>query len=219
MANVLYSVMLPEVSPHCSGAPEPQMINAIRNACIEFCMRSWCWNVDTSNMGISPTVQDYPIDPSVLPSSSAVADIMYGYFNGVTIPPITKADAEIDFPAWRTRSGPTPKRFLAGDAATKVSLIPIPNVSASGLIFSLALKPSRRSTGFPDFLYERYLEDISHGAIYRMMSIPHKSWSNANLALTHKNLFENAAAQARVDNSKSYTRAVLRSRPSGVANW
>lgn len=228
MSNVLYTAMLPEVSPHCSGAPELQITNAIRNACIEFCMRSWCWQVESDPMPVSANVQDYSLAGTYQPATAAIAEILYGYFNGKPIAPITKDDAIKECPNWKTHTGTKPTRFLAGDAMTSVSLIPIPSGNSStssqsivpnGLFFTLALKPTRGSTGFPDFLYERYLEDIAHGAIARMVAIPHKNWSNANLALFHKKEFIDAAATARIESSKSFTRAKLRSSVTGVARW
>lgn len=228
MASVLYTTLLPEVAPHANGAPEPIVINAIRNACIEFCERSWCWQIDTPPMAVANKVQDYGLVAS-LPSQSAIASIMYGYFNGKPIDPITKEEVNLKFPNWKTQLGQKPMRYLAGDVMTKVSLIPIPNtnlptggttsVVPDGLFFTLALKPTRASTGLPDFIVERYLEDIANGAIFRMAAIPGRGWSNANMALARKKLFDDGIANARQDSSKSYTRANLRNINTGVARW
>lgn len=228
MATTLYTAMLGEVQPHVVGAPEAQVLNAIRNAWIDFCVGSWVWTVDSTPQPIAQNVQDYVIDLSGLPTGTTIAEIMYGYFNGKPLDPITRADADGEYPNWKTTTGSPPKRFLATDAKTKVSLIPIPSgyaptvpspLISPGLFFTLALKPTRASSGVDDFLYERYMENVAHGAIYRMLSIPHKVWSNANLTLAHKKMFEDAVTDARRESALGFTRAALRTRPRGVANW
>jgi hypothetical protein len=228
MANVLYTTLLPEVAPHANGAPESIVINAIRNACIEFCERAWCWQIDTTPMSVASNVQDYNLVAS-LPAQSAIASIMYGYFNGKPIDPITKEEVNLRFPNWKTQVGQKPMRYLAGDVMTKVSLIPIPSTNLptgvsgtivpNGLFFTIALKPTRASTGLPDFIVEKYLEDLANGAIFRTAAIPGRGWSNANMALARKSLFDNGIANARQDSSKSYTRANLRNINTGVARW
>lgn len=223
MATVLYSAMLPEVQPHAHSAPEPMVINAIRNAAIEFCERSWVWQIVTPNMGITANTQDYTLDLSAVTTGAAVAEIMQGYYKDKPIIAVSEADIILDYPTWRTRTGTTPLRFMGKDVQTKVSLVPIPSttvVAATALMyFKLAIKPTRSSTGLPDFIYEKYLEDIAHGAVARLVMVPHKPYSNANMALSHRKLFDDAIAKARVDSSKSFTRATLRSRVSGVARW
>lgn len=229
MAAVTYESFLPEVAPHCGGAPEPLIINSIRNAAINFCQRSWCWLTDLAPVGITINVQDYAVT-GALPAESTIAQIMYGTYNGKAILPITRAEATALDPDWRNTVGLTPKRFLAKDGATTVSLIPIPSATAAagggsgpvvfnGITWSVALKPTRASTGVPDWIYQNYIEDISHGALFRMFSMPKKQWTNANLAGGHKTLFENAAAVARVVASKSFTRAAHRNINTGVARW
>ena len=224
-----YQSFLPEVAPHCRGAPEQMVINAIRNACIDFCERSWIWIYDLDPFAIAANIQDYTLDASTIPTQSAIAEVLYGYYNGKPIGPIPRDMLEGEFPNWRTETGTTPKRFFAKDAGTTVSLIPIPNSNISagggspivpnGATFTVALKPTRASTGLPTWIYEKYLEDIAQGATYRMYAMPKKDWTNANLAGTHKALFEDAAANARQDSSKSFTRGNIRNRASGVANW
>lgn len=224
-----YDQVMPEVAPHVAGAPEPLLINAIRNSVIEFCERSWAYFGETTPRALVANQQDYTISADV-PAGTAIAQIMYAYFNGLPISPITRDDAIKLDSNWRNRTSPQPKRYIATDSGTKVSLIPVPSANvpavivppklvSNGITFSVALKPSRASTSFPDHLFEKYLEEIGHGAIMRLLGTPHKTWSNANLALFHQAKFLDGCSNARVDSSKSWTRATLRSKVDGVANW
>jgi hypothetical protein len=229
MAATLYTAFLPEVSPHCEGAPETQVVNAIRNAAIEFCEKSWVYIYDLEPFPIAANVQDYEIAASDLPATTVIAQILYGYYNGIPVPPVTRDMVMSEFPRWRTQTGQAPTHFLANDAAASVSLIPIPNgnynggtsgtVLPNGMTFTVALKPTRASTGVPSWIYERYLEDIAKGALFRLYAMPKKFWTNANLAAVNKTLFNDAISKARNDAAKSFTRATNRNRNTGVARW
>lgn len=224
-----YDQVLPEVNPHVGGAPEPLVINAIRNSVIEFCERSWAYFGETTPRALIANQQDYTISADV-PAGTAIAQIMYGYFNGKPIDPIAKDDAIKQDSNWRNRKGPQPTKYIATDSGLKVTLIPVPsaavaavivgaNLVSNGITFTVALKPTRASTAFPDHLFEKYLEEIGHGATARVLAIPHKAWSNANLALFHRSAFVDGCAAARQDSSKSWTRASLRGAVKGVARW
>lgn len=215
-----YTAFLPEVAPHCEGAPEQVVVNAIRNSVIDFCERSWAWIYQTTAAALVASQQDYTL---VVPTGTTVAQIIDGYYYGERIVPITRATVFDTLPAWRTQTGTKPKFYMANDGGKTVSFIPIPSavsVLPIGFTFTLALKPTRASTDMTaDWLYERYLEDIAHGALYRMYAMPKKAWTNANLAGTHKKLFEDGASAARVEASKSFTRSYNRNLNTGVARW
>lgn len=222
-----WSALLPEVNPFVGGAPEALVLNAIRNAVIEFCERSWAYVADTTPLAMVAKQQDYRPIP---PAGTAIAQILYGYYNGKIIWPTTKDDALKLDQNWRNRTGTRVDTFIAAGSGSLVSVIPVPsvavpavvvspNVMSNGLVLTAAIKPARDAKQFPAHLYERYLEEIAHGAVARVLSIPHKVWSNVNAALFHRNAFLDGASQARADASKGFTRAALRSRPRGVANW
>ena len=222
MANVSYQSFLPEVMPHVQGAPEPQVVNAVRDAAVEFCERSWVWIADTAPIGVTAGTADYAI---VSPdSNAAIAEYLYGYWNNKQVDPIARDVLDKEHCGWKTRTGTTPMKFMARDAMTGVTLIPIPSLTVAPgpttLYFTVALKPLRsQASGVPDWLYEKYLEDIGHGAISRMQMITGQRWSNANAALAHKKLFDDAIGKARSKAAKSFTRAALRNRAYGVARW
>jgi len=223
MANVTYQAFLPEVMPHVQGAPELQVINAIRDAAIEFFDRSWVDIHQSAPLALIANTQAYQLT-SVDPNF-AIAKVLYGVYNNMEIHPITRADAFRDYPLWLTQTGTRPCRFI-GRGDYTVLLLPIPSVASvpvgnvNALFFYIAQKPTRAQTaGVPDWSFERYLEVISHGAISRMQMITGQPWSNGNAALAHKKLFDDGIAVARVESSKSFTRAALRNRAHGVARW
>lgn len=224
MAN--FTDFLLQVAPHCVGAPEAMVVNEIRNAAIEFCDRSWVWIANTAPIGLTANQQDYTLTTPV--TGTQIAQPLYGTYSGKHLDPKARDDVIREDADWRNTSGTTPTAFIANDGGVSVSLIPVPSTTVAagtgktvndGLHFTVALKPGRTQTTIPDWICERYLEVISHGALYRMYAMPKKLWTNANLAGAHKTLFEDGIAAARKKASRSFTRASLRNRKDGVANW
>lgn len=220
-----YEQFLREVSPHSGGAPEPLVVNAIRNAAIDFCKRSWCWVYNTTPVGITADTQDYT--PTV-PSGSKVAQVLYVTYNGKPVEATTRDEEIRSNPDWRNTTGTTPKRYIVNDDGESVALLPIPSATVAagstgivhdGLHFTVALKPTRASEDVPDWLYENYAEDIAKGALARLYAMPKKLWTNANLAAVNHSLFKDAAAMVRSRVSRSFTRAPLRNYRTGVASW
>lgn len=223
-----YTSFIPEVLPFCDGAPEKVIINAIRNAAIEFCDKSWIYIFNMPPIGVTANVQDVVIN-AALPAATAIAKVIQGYWNAQPIDAITRAEIVDEDATWRTRTGTSVCKYLIKDGYTIASLMPIPSktvaagggntIMVNGLSFTLALKPTRASLNVPDWLYELYLEDIAHGALARMYAMPKKAWTNANLAGTHKGKFDDAISAARVVASRSFTRSQNRNRATGVARW
>lgn len=230
-----YDNLLPEVAPHVAGASEPLVVNAIRNAVIEFCERSWAYQVLLGPITITPFVQEYVFAAGTngQPALTTTAAIMWALYNRRQLGAVAKADLNIDTYNWQSptpgsvitttqaQTGTAPTRYYSDQESALIGLTPIPNAIASqgGFYVQVALTPSRASADFPTWIYENYLEELAHGALYKLFAMPKKAWTNANLAGTYKKMFLEDCADARVDSARSYTRAPIRTRNFGVARW
>jgi hypothetical protein len=230
-----YDTVLPEVAPHVAGAGEMLVVNAIRNSVIDFCKRSWAYQVLLGPITITPFIQEYVFAAGTYgqPAATDQAQIMWAKYNNRVIWPVTKADLNLDQYNWASptpqsvivasaaRCGNNPLNYYSDQESSLIGLTPIPNAvpNVSALYVQMALNPLRASVDMPDWIYETYLEDIAHGALYKLFAMPKKMWTNANLAGTYKKLFEEGCADARIQSARNYTRAPLRTRPMGVARW
>lgn len=158
------------------------------------------------------------IYPLTLPANTVVAKGLNAWLNDNWIDPIATDDVNTEFNDtqfgwvgvnWRTDVNlPTRWNIESGD--TNVTLF-LPPSTTGALRIEVALKPTRASTTFPSWIYERYIETIAHGAKSRIMMSPKKPYSDLKLASYHSEMFNGLVGEARIRAVRGTTRAALRS--------
>lgn len=152
-----------------------------------------------------------------LPSGSMMAKGISAWINDAPIDPISQDDLDNEFnntsfgwvgTNWRTDVN-LPTRFYFPDDNT-VGLLLAPNTNGNMRILA-ALKPTRASTSFPQWIYEREVETIAHGAKWRILRTPKKPYTDLQLAAYHREEFYGGLATARVRVARAATRGPLRS--------
>lgn len=206
MAEVNYNTLLPEIYLHAKSAAEPVAINAIRNACVEFC-RDSLWLVRTFDpVPVIAGTAEYEVDP---PSSqytiSQIIDPIYVNDRIVRgLPPAQLRRAYGG--SWNTRTG-TVERFVMFDPGV-ITLVPIPDTSySSGLTGQYALVPTRTSTTIYDGLLEDYREEIAAGALARLLMEPETGYQNPELAKGMYQMFRRGVSSAKLSAMKSHVGA------------
>lgn len=170
---------------------------------------------DTVNIGatVMKLVDQYPM---TLPSGAAFAKGLKAWLNDSPIDPISPDDLDNEFNNtafgwvgvnWRTDVN-LPTRWYTYDDG-RVALELAPN-AAGNLRILAALKPTRASTSFPEWIYERYIETIAHGAKARIMTIPKKPYSDPTTGAWHLGEYNGLIGEARVRMARGSTRAPLR---------
>lgn len=170
---------------------------------------------DVVDSGATVTKLEY-LYPLTLPSDTAIAKGLRAWLNDSLIEPISQDDLDNEFNNtefgwvgvnWRTDVDLPTRWYLPDDGTVGLLLAP----SAGGnLRIEAALKPTRVSTSFPSWIYERHLDTIVHGAKARLMMIPKKPFTDLELGRYHYNKFEEGVANARVGVATGNTRAPLR---------
>lgn len=209
MSTTLFTAWYDEVLPEVPGCPQPVALNAIRNAAIEFCRRSWVWRVSLDTMPVYAEVPDYELEP---PTKTKVAKILQVWFQGREIYP--KAPDELNrlYARWPAETG-TPKWFVQRDPEILL-LVPMPLTSIEDAVEAeVAIAPSRASTGIDSAIYEKYLDAITHGALARLFRSKSKPWTDTVLAADRTNQFDAAIGLAKVDAVKGHGRSRLRVKP------
>lgn len=172
-------------------------------------------NLDVlSGAAVTKLVDLYPV---TTPSNTVVAKGLKAWLNDAPIDPISPDDLDNEFNNtifgwvgvnWRTDVNLPTRWYMADDSTVGLALAP----SATGNLRILtALKPTRASTTFPTWIYERYIETIAHGAKAKIMATPKKPYSDVKLALYHSEMFNSAIGEARIRAARGNTRAPLRS--------
>lgn len=168
------ATFIPEILPYAPACPDMAIEANVISAAIKFCEDSKAWQYNMDPMVAVAGLGEYDLEP---PAASVVDRIHTVTHNGLPLEPVTMKTMDERVPK-RTTYTATPKFYLK-NSSTTLLLGPIPAATLSGgLRIRLVLKPVRTATSLNDELYNDYFEAILRLALYRLLSIPGKDWSN-----------------------------------------
>lgn len=205
-----YTKFLPEVMPYVHDCPEFVAVNAIRNACIEFCDKTLYLQYTHDPITLCPGQATYDLD---LPEDTISARIMDGWFDNLPLTPKSEDELKRIFPMdWRQMEGRP--QWVTQQDPTEVIVVPSPFYkSVDGLRLIVALRPTRDSLTIDDAIYDRYAEAIAFGAKARLYDTPGQPYSDASQAVKFRSWFEAAIGEAKIERNRGLTRSGLRVRP------
>lgn len=169
------------------------------------------------DIGASVTKLVY-LYPMTMPQNAVVAKGLKAWLNDSPIECLSPDDIDTEFnntdfnwigTNWRTDIN-LPTRWFIDSGDTNVQLALAPATTGTLRVLA-ALKPTRASTTFPTFIYERYIETIAHGAKARLMMSPKKPYTDKEMGKYHESMFNGEVAEARIRAARGTTRAALRS--------
>ena len=201
MVYVDYTDFYEYVLPEVHGCPKGVAKNAIRDAVIEFCDKSFIWSAPSLKTDIMAGFARYAFDARV--DNAIPATLTFVAISDSPIDIIGQKEMESVTKEWRnlTSSSPT-KCFM--DTANTIRLVGTPTQDIEdGLYVEVALKPSRSSTQCPDFILENWAEAISHGALARLKAMVGRVWADANLVPYHRAEFRAGVSRAKSAVQKS----------------
>ena len=212
---VPYTDFLPEVLPFCPDVSEPQALNAIRNACIEFCERTSMWR---SSIQIPVAVGNnfYPLHVDLESVSATILSIYYGeqLLQSTSEESLNNSSANGD---WRILEG-SPTMFTSDPDTQAFTLSRVPQDVDAGKIMRVryALRPTRDSEEVGlDYIYSRWAEVIGHGALSRLYMTMGQPYYNPQAAVSYGNMFATGVGKARaeVNNGNGRGQLMVQLRP------
>lgn len=183
MATVPYTQWQPFIQVYVPDCPMALIVEAVRQACIEFCQESRYWRKELDGFYTVATDAEYELTP---PTDSTIADILLIKVNKEPLEPKTQDDLEVIYNEWREQNG-KPKYFFMRDKINMV-LVPIPD-AAYPVRLLVSLKPTQTAQGVDELVFEEHKEAIKFGALAYLMMMPSVAWSDANAALFYQNMF------------------------------
>lgn len=212
MTYVSYDDFLPEVLPYVHDCPQPVAINAIRNACIEFCDQSQYLLYEHDPITYTANVGSYEFDP---PTDTSVARVDSAWTQDFPLHPKSQDELKTMFGfAWRELVGDP--RFYTQLSPDEIILVPIPAVyQAEALKMIVAIKPLRTSSAVDPSVFENWAEVIAYGARARLYDTPGQPYSDAQQAIKFRSWFESGIGNAKIERNRGLTRTgtVLRPPP------
>ena len=202
---IQWEQFLPEVMIDLPGVPEPLAIHHIRNAAMQFCEETRLWSEYLDAISVQANEGEYTLDG---PQHTNVVDILSASFNGSPLGgPFSESELDKKRPGWREETGAQP--FLCAKKGNLIRLIPIPTeAAANALRAAVAVKPALTAHEGPDFLLADWHEAIGYGAKERLLMVPGKDWTNADLALYFGKQFRKKVNDGRAKFLKGGSRSV-----------
>lgn len=197
MSNIAYELFFPYVQPQVPACPDPSLVMAIRNACIQFCEDTLFLNDTIDSVQAAVGNNLYDLDA---PTGQTVSKIKRLFFDGREL--FHKTPDELNglygVTDWQTTTG-TPL-FFTQLATDQFMLVPVPEATGS-ISGQVAYKPTRASTTVDSRLLEKYAEVIALGALARVYLQPDQPYTNPSNALAAGAMFS-----AGISNAKAYVR-------------
>jgi hypothetical protein len=209
MSAVSYEVFLPEVMPYVHDVPEVVAVQAIRNACIEFCQETHYLQENLDPITGINGIGDYDLDAN--DSNYKVVEIMQAYYGDQLL--IPKAQEELNqiyrTSNWEDLKGNPYYYFRTRAGVMRLVTKPI-LTEANKLKVKAAIAPRRASTTVDEELFERFLETIAHGARARLYNTPNQPYYDPKTAMEYTKRFNDELAEVRTRVYKGLTRAAAR---------
>jgi hypothetical protein len=197
---------LPFVLPFAPNCPTETAIHHIRQAAIEFCELTHAWQQDLSPVLSIAGVDEYAM--GVPPGAAAVKLFAFAAdgVSGATVD-TTAGRREV---AWKRNS----LSAWVIDRQT-VGINPAPASDGIELRFMCSLKPTQAATEVPETLFENYADEITTGALYRLLRVPRQAWTDTSESGAQKTLFDAAVSRVQWRVQQGFARTARRT----VAVW
>lgn len=200
---MLWSSFFPEIATFAMGCPNPLLEAKLRQAAIEFLERTRAWVEWLDPVTSFDGLVEYDFD---IPAGSDVARVERATVDGEPIVIQSYRDAPHDW----SRTDLVNQGLVSRDLKT----FRLGNAVAAGLVIQVqvALTPSRTATGLPDDLFDKYKDDIVHGALSKLLEVPSTTYYQPDVAGRKFSMFEAAIAANAVDAWRGLTGNTPRAR-------
>lgn len=185
------SMITPKIKPYIPDCLEPVIDEYVHIAAVELCRRSLKWTEVKASVTLDSG--DFPYSVPVT-AGTRIVKVLSVVIDGVSL---ERSDVETEEQAngdWRTTTG-TPRSFVEESSGT-LMIVPPPSTSVDVAI-EVAVEPSPSGTAIDDTVYIEHWRDIQAGAISMLCVMPGKPWTDANIALYNRDIFERGIENAK----------------------
>lgn len=189
-----YESLLPELIPMVPGCPDTLIENNIRSAVIELCEKAAVYQAELDPVATVAGTYEYDLEP---PSQTVVHKIMWVTHKGRDLEPTTTTILEQRKPNWRDAENRGTPEYFMKITQSLFWMVPVPNETlASSTIVRAQLKPTLTSNATDDEVMSDYRDTIVSGALFRLLRMPSKEWTDYAGAQVYGALFQEGIQQA-----------------------
>ena len=191
---ITYESLLPDILPMVPGCPDTLIENNIRSAVIELCEKSGVYQAELDPVTTVNGVYEYDLEA---PAQTAVHKIMWAIHEGKDLEPISTNLLEQRKPKWRDTDYQGTPEYYIKQSQSLFWLVPVPSVTKpASTILRVQLKPTQTSTACDDDVMNDYKDAIVAGALFRLLRLPSKDWTDYTGAQVYGSLFNEHLANA-----------------------
>lgn len=171
-----FESLIKYVLPEVQGAPDPLIIEMIRESAIQFCEKTNIYTTEPENIFVTTGLREYDIDaPTTQAQVNHIVKIWGAHGNDNT-EMVAKAPDDV----YRYTSTDTgAPQFYSQITSNQIIIAPFPDKAYTLRSFT-SFKPTNTATSLPDNIMKEHYETIVHGALYRLQQMADRTWSNPN---------------------------------------
>lgn len=187
---MLLSSFHPYVAPEVIGCPSPLIDQALRVVAAEFCRSTLAWSEISDPTPLVDGQADYEPDLPIDAQLVTVRDVWCG---SRQLQPISQSQTINQ----GTATAPSFYNMAANRLA--VTVFPTPASPTESLVFRACFAPTLTAETLPDLFSQGALDALSSGTKARLMQMPGVPWSNPQLGLYYRQIFDNGVISAIAD--------------------
>jgi len=180
------------VTPYVPNVAYKAFEDAVRDAAIEFCEKTYIWKVDSDRLDVVADTQTVLLSTSDADAGSAdpfaVDNVKYKQDGEdddqfTNLDPISEEQSDAHrSSAWKFETATTPNGYWLGeDLLLYFYEIPTED-STGGLLVKMVMKPNKTCTELPSFLYDNWHDAIASGAKAILLAQNAQPWYNPEAA-------------------------------------
>jgi len=197
-----------DVLPEVPGCPVLLAEKEIKNACIDFMIRTEIQRktvVNLDHVGGATALDLTHTD--IVSATDQVIAVLGVWVNNEPLEVMSVEDISLDHPDWMTITG-TPK--YAVQEGTALWLVPSPASAQTNTIkLRVSYGPNESAAALPDPVFNMYREDIACGAKGRLLAKPKKPWTDMSMAAEYMRAYTRAVDAASVKASRGGRKVML----------
>jgi hypothetical protein len=198
----VWADLVPDVLYELKGNPPQSLVeHHIKLAAIDFIARGGLMRKTSASFDLVGGGVEQVIPSGDIGTNNRLVRIESILYQGEPLPYKPVWFIESEFKDWKTQAG-TPQYWTVENDG-KFWVAPNPETTEAGVLKArFLLAPKRTAPGFDDFIFDKWGENISHGAKARLMAMKGAPWFDMNLAVAYSALFERAIEAAQLGDLK-----------------
>ena len=203
--------LFPYILPEVAGAPDALVAQTLMRTANDFCWETGVWNEIQDPIAVQDDVNEYDLDT---PNGAQIVTIKSIWMVNRELVPVTMERLQEVIPNWQEAKGSDPAYYNCPNDYSVVRIYPIPlGANSAKMTIRAIYAPDQFGSYIPNFLVDKFLDEILAGAKARLMQMPGKSWSNPALASANQAFFIDGITKAKVFIAHDKVAGSVRVRP------